>query len=262
MKVEVPPGWGDDSLSRALQAASDNASHVFCHLSNVFSIWWRVNDLYGRALAHMNRATPWFLTLFFPRTHSSWLAATRLAASGQLPEAYMVLRGCLENALYAFYIHDDPKLPGTPGRAETFLRRDEGKDWRKKVRDEFKPSLMLDLLKGKDAPIGEMARTMYDHAIDYGAHPNAGGLLTNLNFQDVKGGYQVTTEYLNADPVARGLCWKCAAIVGVCGLDIFGLMWRRRFELLGLIGDLERLRQDIERDPTVWTAGQPPGAMS
>ena len=164
----------------------------------------------------------------------------------------MVLRGCLENALYALYIYDDPKLPDTVERAETFLRRHDGEEWTRKVKQEFRPSAMLQLLERKDARFGKTTRDMYEAAIDNGAHPNARALLTNLDMQDVQGGFTVTTEYLNPDPVVRGFCWKCTAVVGVCSLDIFGLIWHDRFQSLGITEKLESIRQQIDADPQLW----------
>ena len=53
---------------------------------------------------NLDSSKDWFSALFLYRSHAALLGGVRLALSGQVPEAYMVLRGCLENALYGLYI--------------------------------------------------------------------------------------------------------------------------------------------------------------
>ena len=71
-----------------------------------------------------------------------------MAISGQAPEAYMVLRGCLENALYGLYVTRNSECQ------ETWLRRHDSKENKNKARKEFTIRKLIDLLKKEDHILG------------------------------------------------------------------------------------------------------------
>ncbi len=51
--------------------------------------------------------------------------------------------------------------------------------------------------------------------------------------------------YLMGDGAALRLCLKTAAQVGVCALGIFRLVFKERFDLVGLTNVLDQLRKDL-----------------
>jgi hypothetical protein len=79
-------------------------------------------------------------SFFLPRSHASHLGAVRLVLSGQLPESYMLLRGCLENALYGFYIS------GRPGIFEIWLRRHDDEQSKDRVKNQFQIGKDIEIL--------------------------------------------------------------------------------------------------------------------
>jgi len=122
----------------------------------------------------MNYSKDSFELFFFLKAHSSFLAAIGLAIGTQIPEAYMVLRGVVENSLYGLYIHKKPEL------AEIWLSRHESEANKKALKEKFKIGDMLSLLETTDSKLGKISRSLYERTIDYGAHPNERSLSSML----------------------------------------------------------------------------------
>ena len=174
------------------------------------------------------------------RAHSSFLSALRLAVSGQIPEAYMVLRGTLENSLYGFYISTRPEL------REIWLRRHDDAASMHAVRQEFRVGTIFERLALANAGIGDIAKALYESTIDSGAHPNERALMQVLNMERGAGQIRFEVRYLTkGEEPAFGACLKITAQVGVCALDIFRLVFHERFQILGLTRELEILKRDL-----------------
>ena len=120
-----PRGWGDDKLSTFMDAGLNNIYASFTKLREELRLLSDVNDAFYRVAEHLTHPPDWFVALFLLRAHSSYLGGAQLALAGQLPEAYTLLRGCLENALYAF-----PSIRSLPATSDgcggTTVRKAKG----------------------------------------------------------------------------------------------------------------------------------------
>jgi len=243
MAVEIldpPPGWGRDDLSAFVETARRNTFATFVQARQVWALLGRIDAALRRAIEGMHNARAWFEGFFLLRAHAAYLGAARLSTSGQLPEAYMILRGCLENALYGLFTHENP------GLGEVWLRRHDDAASRQRVRDEFKIGRMMDLLEARDPGTGRAARDLYERTIDFGAHPNELALTSVLRLTWGEGAVRFDLNYLsdNSTP-ALALCLKTNAQVGVCALGTFRLVVPERFDLLGLSDELTRLNAGL-----------------
>ena len=235
-----PPDWGADEVSHALEVAQRNAYGSFVQLRAPFAKLIAIDAFYRRLIENLNHSRDWFSTFFVLRAHSSFLAALRLAVSGQLPESYMISRGVLENALYGFYIASRPEL------RETWLRRHDDADAMRLVKQEFRIGPMFARLALANAQIGEITRTLYDRTIDSGAHPNERALMQVLNMERNAGQIRFEVKYLTGgNEPAFGACLKTTAQVGVCALDVFRVVFHERFEILGLTRELDGLKREL-----------------
>jgi hypothetical protein len=151
-----------------------------------------------------------------------------LAISGQTPEAYMVLRGCLENALYGLYVTRNSECQ------ETWLRRHDSKENKNKARKEFTIRKLIDLLKKEDHILGNIASDLYERTIDYGGHPNERALLSVTKKNESENKISFQSAYLIGNEPALQLCLKSCSQIGVCALSIFQLIYKERFDMLGL----------------------------
>lgn len=237
-QISVPTDWGTDSVSRFIIDTYHNSIYTFLNLK-AWEIIVEVDECFRKVCTRLENPSDFLASFFLPRSHSSYLAAVRLAVSGQLPEAYMCLRGCLESALYGFYVSGDFEL------AKSFLCRNDDEECRKRARTLFRPSIIIKRLAARQAKTADVARRLYEWTIEDGAHPNPRGLLSNITMQETDKAVHVTTNYLNNEPLVMGACMKCIATVGVCSLSIFELIMPEPFSACGASSTLGVLRSKL-----------------
>ncbi len=151
----------------------------------------------------------------------------------------MVLRGCLEKSLYALYLHKKPDLQ------ETWLNRHKSEECKNQVRGEFQIKKIKECLKSIDESVYDRACYLYDFTIDYGAHPNDKALLTNLSIQEDENTKTFDQIFLTGGTLQLGLCLKTTAQIGVCSLDIFGLVFREGFCNFKIPAKLAKIKKGL-----------------
>lgn len=236
---KVPPGWGDDLLSKFIQGTTDNIYATFDNLKEWYNRLRDIHASFSVATQNMDRTQDWFASFFLFRGHSAYLAGTRLSLSGQVPEAYMVLRGALECALYGLYVARKPSV------RETWLRRDDDAISRKRVRQEFKISNVFEVLKSEDQKLRKTAGDLYERTIDYGGHPNQQAFLSVMKQQSDESKTTFQSAYMIGNEEALRLCLKSCAQIGTCVLSIFRLVFRERFDILGISQSLESMKRGL-----------------
>lgn len=239
LEQQPPPGWGRDEITKFLDASRANSYATFANLKAEYAKLLGLDAANRTLVDNLLNTKDWFAGFFVLRAHSSFLAGVRLALSGQVPEAYAALRLSLEEALYGFY------LSKNPASRETWLRRHDSAEHKSTVRAEFKIRNLFDALKAANKIEAKAAGTLYDRTIDYGAHPNERALMQALQMNKGVKQTELKVIYLMGDGAALRLCLKTAAQVGVCALGIFRLVFKERFDLVGLTNVLDQLRKDL-----------------
>jgi hypothetical protein len=132
------PRWRDGRrLSKFIQDTTENTYVTFDNLKEWYNRLKGIHEAFSKVAENMDRTRDFIASFFLFRSHSAYLAGVKLALSGQIPEAYMVLRGTLECALYGLYVARKASV------REIWLRRDEDEEAKKKVRQEFKVGNIL-----------------------------------------------------------------------------------------------------------------------
>lgn len=129
---DPPPNWGYDEITRMFDNARGNEFATYANIKGEIQRLIDIDALYRKVVDGLNHSKDWFAGFFVLRAHSNYLAACRMGWSGQIPECYALLRSCLENALYGIY------LAKNPDSRETWLRRHDSDQHKRKVRNEFK----------------------------------------------------------------------------------------------------------------------------
>lgn len=242
--VEVtspPPAWGNDKLSEFIETARHNTFATFHNLKPQYNLLKDVNQLYWDIVDNLLNTRDWFPAFFLLRSHSSYLGAVRLCLSGQIPEAFLILRSCLENALYGLYISRNPQS------AEIWLSRHDNEESYKKCRNEFISAKVLQCLELNDPRTHSVAEALYHRTIDYGAHPNEKALFSAFRQTKEKDGVRFDVLYLTGHTLALHLCLKSCAQVGICSLDVFRNIFKERFDILGISEKLLVIKQRTDR---------------
>ena len=235
----TPADWGTDSLGYFIEAARHNTIAAFANLRQQYDVLTDIDRLYGEMIENLDHSpelVPGFL-LF--RTHSSFRAAVCLCLSGQIVEAFMVLRGCLESALYGLYVAEDAN------RQEIWLRRHDDDASRRRVRNEFTIRNVLNHLQSIDANTHGIAQSLYERTIDYGAHPNPRAVHTQIKTESAGSRFIVTAQYFLCGDLPHRASLKSTAQIGICCLDIFYTVFRDRYRILGIDQRLDHIRQGL-----------------
>ncbi len=228
-KLEPPKGWGEDRVTSFFDVARENCYATFHNDSSYFKRIIEINKIFLSAIDYMENSKSWFALFFFLKAHSAFLGAVYLASATEIPEAFMVLRGVLENSLYGLYIDKNPKL------ARIWLERHKDEASKKEVKNKFKMIFMFNLLANCDSKLEKATKTLYERCIDYGAHPNERSLSLFLKKEDKENGaIKFNLQYMTDNPTAIRFCLKSAAQVGVCSLKILELIIPQRFQITGL----------------------------
>jgi len=236
---KAPPGWNDDPLSKFIQGTTENTYATFHNLKEWYNRLRNVHQAFSKIVENMDR-TPDFLSSFFlVRSHSAYLAGVRLALSGQVPEAYMTLRGSLECALYGLYVARKTSV------REVWLRRNEDDQAKKKVKREFKVSNLFEVLESENHKLLKITRLLYERTIDYGGHPNQQAFLSVMKQQLDESKITFQSAYMIGNEPALQLCLKSSAQIGICALSIIRQVFRERFDILGVSDDLENLKRGL-----------------
>lgn len=103
--------------------------------------------------------------------HASYLAALSTALRGQSPPTFMVIRGCIESAAYAFLIGDDES------DGDIWFRREEDPQ---AVKAKFTVNRAVQKLMSVDRNLSDLLRSSYEWTIEFGAHPNKRSILDHL----------------------------------------------------------------------------------
>jgi hypothetical protein len=239
----VPEGWGEESLSAFIDLANRNTYGVFVHYKDWFARLQEIDATYNKFSANMLNIPVFYEPFLFVRSHSSYRAAIRLATSGQAPETFSLLRGCIEYALYGFYLHKFPSA------IKTWTERDDNEAGKKKARKELTLGKMLSELDKSGVAIGNATRHLYELTIDAGAHPNRKTITLAMKRQETAELVTLDLDQLNVDPMMLIMVLKTCAQVGICSLKIFKLVFPERFDLLGISKNIEKLTRSVGRIP-------------
>jgi len=233
----VPPKWGKDSLSEFIDMARNNTFATFANLPDQYNILKNIHDIYTLVKNNLHK-TDWFVNFFILKAHSAYLGGVRLAVSGQCAEAYMVLRGCLESAIYGLYLSRHIESQ------EVWLNRHKDEKSLKLVKDEFKMINLFKELEVVDPKIHKTTRLLYDRTIDYGAHPNELALTSLLKITEEEDKIKLDLYCLaGGNTQAFQLAMKTTTQVGLCALYIFKNIYRERFDLLGISAKLDSFKE-------------------
>lgn len=234
-----PKNWGKDPLSEFIKTAWNNTFATFANLKPQYNCLNEIHVTYRKIIDNLINSPEWFASFFLMRAHASYIGGVRLSLSGQVPEAYIVFRGCLENSLYGLYVSRRPNTQ------EIWLRRHDDESSKRRCKNEFTTRNVFQCLESVDKKIHHIAQQLYDTTIDYGAHPNERGLMSLMTQEKDGSKIDFRLYYLTGNTLPLHLCIKTAARIGICSLYIFKNIYRERFDILGIAEKLKELEKGL-----------------
>lgn len=179
--------------------------------------------------------------IFVGMAHADYLAAAQLASGGQLPPSYMASRGCLEAAIYGWWVASRPEL------LKIWSSRHEDDAARNAVKKSFKMVDMREALRTAAPAVENQFGIAYENAIDLGAHPNSLVLWTNLGEAAENDAREFM--YVNLETHSLTQALRVAAFSGITGLVVLQWAFRDIYISAGLpqrLVELLREFQDIQ----------------
>ena len=129
----------------------------------------------------------------------------------------MLLRGCIENAIYGFYVWKKPELK------TIWLKRNDSAANKEAVKDKFTVSKIMKTLGTADSGLRDEIAQMYDETIDQGAHPNVKAFLAHGVQKNEDGALSLAVNILNPGELNSSL--ENLAKTGDLVLKVFKAMY-------------------------------------
>lgn len=238
MATQAPPDhWSEDSLTEYLQTYRSNQFATFANKGQSMKELVDIDALFERLLKGAINPRPSYPMHFMLRAHSAYRAGVGAVMAGQLYESQAVLRLCLEHAAYGFYIGSDRDRMGR------WLSRGDSNANRRAVRKEFHNDKIRAHIESEAPVLCGQFDHLYNQLIELGAHPNEQGYALNSTLTNVGGDTHFNALYLQGDGLPLDLSIRTAAQVGLWPLLLMQLLYRERYELLGIRQKLEELRK-------------------
>lgn len=233
-------GWGKDTLTDQIESAFCNIGVSFLQLKPYFKLLTKITEIFKEAneLMSYSELDGLISSGLFARTAGCFLGAARLSLSGQQTEAWILLRACIENSLYAYYVFGNVEL------AKIWSDRHKSDTNKKKCKSEFTIKKVFTALEKRSKNIAEEAKNNYEMSIDFGAHPNERSLFPNL--EEKKDGHGFVLNIFNNDPYIMRSTMVMIVMTSSLVFKIFTLIFPEIFKQANLAIKIKNLENEIK----------------
>lgn len=177
---------------------------------------------------------------FLHKTRSLFLSAVRIGLGGQSSDVYPLVRAMLESALYAWFIKQEPS------RFAIWIGRLSGGDSRVKARNLFTFGNIIKEFQVAHPQMAEVVRETYDFHIDFGAHPNASGVISGIDLREIESFTELRFNLTHSwERDSFHAATKEIARTGVGALEIFRLMFPEKFKAAGFDQRIMQVMQGL-----------------
>jgi len=233
-------GWGKDVLTRLLEAAFYNVGVTFLKLKPYLELQTKALEIFfdaGNALS-WSTVDGFVCCSLLTRAASCHFAAVMLSCAGQITETWVMLRACLENSLYAFYVARNPKL------AEIWMNRHDNETSKDACKRQFMIGNMWKDLAKESRRIAKEAKALYETSIDCGGHPNERSVTPNVVQKKDRSGYHV--KILNPGEALTRMSLIMTLMTCSCVFEIFSLIFQDQFDQPNLKMKISYLKEQIK----------------
>jgi hypothetical protein len=225
-----------DDLIAFLELVASNQKANVARFPGPYDIIRRVNICFSTAGQNLVNPQPPMAGILFLRCQYSYKTAAGLTLSGQVCEAFVMMRSCLEYAGYALIIFSDPRLE------PVFASRHVDLVAFKSHRQAFNPEKIETVIEARDPELSRLFELFYQRTIDFGAHPNPDATFSAMEMSADNADNSFTALAMVTDPKVLLHAMKSVAQVGLTALLIFQHIFRAKFELLGLSAEMDALK--------------------
>jgi hypothetical protein len=179
--------WGDDELSKFLNAAYNNQRASHEKLRAAYDILKEIDSLFLSAGRHLRAPKPVLAGTLYLRAFYAYRASAGLALAGQVVEAFAVMRTALESAGYCLLVAVNPSLE------EVLISRHAGVNEMKVQKSSFLMKNVIAAIAGADDKLAKIFDDLYQRTIDFGGHPNPHALFAPMAMDQRDGEVMLTS---------------------------------------------------------------------
>jgi hypothetical protein len=229
--------WAEDPLAQFFATAWRNTVHAFTNDVHQYRVIAQVDGIYRQLVSDEQiNGSKRLEATFLVRSHASLLAAASLALSGQVAEAYVLMRAALEAALQGLFLADSPE------RQQHWIRRNDDEPSKQRAQEMFSGPAPLECLRTTDPATAGVYEQLVARALDRQAHPNAYAIPRKPS-PDASTGVDFIRQYFVLGDDVQRSCLRSIAQVGMCCLTIFYYAFADRYRDLGLDVSVKKLRR-------------------
>jgi hypothetical protein len=224
-----------DDLIPFLELVASNQKANIARFPEPYEIIRRINICFSTAGRNLVNPKPATVGILFLRCQYAYKTAAGMALSGQVCEAFVMMRSCLEYAGYGLIIFREPELE------RVFSSRHAASEDLRSHRKAFNPGAIKRVLDLSDSDLSNLFEKFYQRTIDFGAHPNPHATFSAMEMH-ADNSFTALAMVTETDHQVLLHAFKSVAQVGLTALFIFQHVFKAKFELLSLRAEMERLR--------------------
>jgi hypothetical protein len=220
LSLPRPEAWRQGALFPFIEECWSNTVGVVGNNNIVASRLTAIDAIFEETHHNLKPAkwTQIVPALLMLRAFSAFRAGVMVAMS--LPaDSYPLQRSCLESAGYARLIASETEL------GAMWLQRD---DEPKLFRQRFTNGAVRNAIAANDDRLATIYQELYERSIDFGAHPNEKGVLSNVLKESVGTGTLQFWMLAGDGPPLQHALRTCAQI-GICSLRVLNLVFAEQF---------------------------------
>jgi len=229
--------WGADPLSEHIEIIFNNARAASYKYRREYKALLGVHDLFSSVVHNFSDPMPNIAPLFIARSHAAFIAGVTHGLGGHTPDCYILLRGCIENSLYSFYLHKHPDL------VTVWINRHDGNEQRRECRKSFQMSTIMKSLEETDPRAHKYVSKLYDRTIDCGAHPNMMSVFTMMKKGEKPSSFDFSIT--TTDKIVLRTCLKDAVHTGLSALTLYCVAYADQFDMIAVKKQMLRINKSI-----------------
>lgn len=222
-----------------MDTAINNIFTAYCLKGEWYSKFVQIDETFLAAFRNLPDLQDMFFGLLLGRSHCAFRGGCMMAMGGHTVEAYMLLRGCIEAALYALHMDCHPK------HVDVWLNRHNDETSAAACKTNFSYGAVKRTLKVKSEKHYHIMSKLYEMTIDLGGHPNERSITGNLTLSKEGNKEIFHLRHIVGDSIQMDHALKTTSQVGVCALRILQLARPQYFELLGIDSVIDEVAKGI-----------------
>jgi hypothetical protein len=235
----APPGWGDDELSKFLDAAHRNQYATFHSKRAAMGLLVAIDAEFAKVSKNWLNPQSEIAAMLFLRCHAAFRTAAGLAMAGQAAETYVQCRAMLEFGAYAAHIHR------SPGLGQVWLDRHQDTASMDAQKSAFSHRKVAASVTAANRHAGARFKEMYQRTIDFGGHPNERSVTGNIKLVEEADRRVMLAIMQHGDGIQLDAALKTVAQCGMISLEMLEIVYGAKFELLGIKEAMLKLRKSL-----------------